>query len=349
VIHKELPADWPIEEDVYTEIESLLEKRPQYVKTLRGLLAAEEKDVRWALWKTQSPTGEGWDYIAGGIAPGRIPTLLQRGIIHRFVNTNSTKLYCLTHPAAVRRAIEEYEKPDEEKAKYQVVLPEIDVEMFSIIEGYSGIKDLFIRSLSNINPTNIMLVGPPASCKSLFLDEIELFVPNTRFIHAALTTKAGMAKMLYLERPFVCLIDEVEKAGEDMREALYTVLETGRIAIQQAGKQIDVRINCRFYVVANSTWRLVDSFEDRFSPLYLPEYTTEEAFGIMVSILTRRENIGYELARTISGALVDREIVNIREAVRVARYSNLARLKTDAEKEREVMAVINTLSKYKRR
>ena len=45
-------------------------------------------------------------------------------------------------------------------------------QLFEDIVGYNEIKELFIRALSADKPIHILLCGPPASAKSLFMQQL---------------------------------------------------------------------------------------------------------------------------------------------------------------------------------
>ena len=47
----------------------------------------------------------------------------------------------------------------------------ISDQLFSNIVGYNDIKKLFRMSLSSEKPVHVLLVGPPASAKTLFMLE----------------------------------------------------------------------------------------------------------------------------------------------------------------------------------
>ena len=45
-------------------------------------------------------------------------------------------------------------------------------KFFSNIVGYSDVKKLLLKSIVSKEPVNILLTGPPSSCKTIFLLEI---------------------------------------------------------------------------------------------------------------------------------------------------------------------------------
>jgi len=93
--------------------------------------------------------------------------------------------------------------------------------IFDSIIGYNDVKELFRKSILSKKQTHILLIGPPASAKSLFLLECDK-IKNSYYILGGTTSKAGMAGMLFDIRPNYLLVDELEK----MKWSDYSVLLT---------------------------------------------------------------------------------------------------------------------------
>jgi Holliday junction DNA helicase RuvB len=73
-------------------------------------------------------------------------------------------------------------------------------QLFNNIVGYNDVKKLFRLSLSSERPVHILLVGPPASAKTLFmLDCIKL--ERSFFTLGSHSTKSGMIDYLFKQRP----------------------------------------------------------------------------------------------------------------------------------------------------
>jgi hypothetical protein len=50
------------------------------------------------------------------------------------------------------------------------------LKVFSRIEGFDDIKEMMLRALESHERAHTLLIGPPASAKSLFMLEIEKFL-----------------------------------------------------------------------------------------------------------------------------------------------------------------------------
>jgi holliday junction DNA helicase RuvB len=77
--------------------------------------------------------------------------------------------------------------------------------LFDEIIGYDHIKKLFQMATTSSEPTHILLTGPPASAKTMFLLSLLNSLKNTYFIDGGNTTKAGIIDYLLANHP-QCLL-----------------------------------------------------------------------------------------------------------------------------------------------
>ncbi len=68
---------------------------------------------------------------------------------------------------------------------------------FHGIIGHADIKRLFCLALRSEEPTHILLTGPPASAKTMFLLSLRQHLNNSCFIDGGSTTKAGIIDYLF--------------------------------------------------------------------------------------------------------------------------------------------------------
>jgi DNA replicative helicase MCM subunit Mcm2 (Cdc46/Mcm family) len=87
------------------------------------------------------------------------------------------------------------------KTVYEIPEPlrvrERALKVFSGIEGLDDIKEMMMRALESPERAHTLLIGPPATSKSLFMLEIEKFMrTKVYFAEGAATTKAGLQKFI---------------------------------------------------------------------------------------------------------------------------------------------------------
>jgi Holliday junction DNA helicase RuvB len=78
------------------------------------------------------------------------------------------------------------------------------------IIGYDHIKRLFRMALDSESTTHVLLTGPPASAKTMFLTSLMRRLKNSYFVDGANSTKAGMIDYLFENRPRYLLVDEID-------------------------------------------------------------------------------------------------------------------------------------------
>ena len=100
-----------------------------------------------------------------------------------------------------------------------------DRSYFDSIIGFDDVKRLFGLSLESEKPVHILLVGPPASAKTLFMLECMKF-NRSYFTLGSHSTKAGMIDYLFKNRPKYLIIDEIEHMPNKDQTALLSLMET---------------------------------------------------------------------------------------------------------------------------
>ena len=214
---------------------------------------------------------------------------------------------------------------------------EVPDDLFSPIEGYEDLKDVFIKSLQADKPVHILLIGKPSTAKTLFLMELERL--GGKMILGGTTSKAGIRDIL-LDTPKILIIDEMEKikSGKDL-SALLTWMESGRVIIAKYMNYQHRTGKGWVFAAANTTKGIPQELLSRFLKFNLREYTREEFIGVCIAVLTKRESVDRELARYITLKLADREYRDVRDTIKVARLSSTTS---------DVDRIIDTMRKYTR-
>src|ERR1051325_8719460 len=111
----------------------------------------------------------------------------------------------------------------------QLTVRERALKTFSKIEGLDDIKEMMLRALESPERAHTLLVGAPASAKSLFMLQIEKYMsPKVYFAEGAATTKAGIQKLVSEnQHKEIIIIDEIDKMPIKDQEGLLTMMERG--------------------------------------------------------------------------------------------------------------------------
>ena len=119
-------------------------------------------------------------------------------------------------------------KPQDE-IEQQLTVRERALKVFSNIEGLDDIKEMLLRALESPERAHTLLVGPPASCKTLFMLQIEKYMsPKVYFAEGAATSKSGLQHFIAENQDKeIIIIDEIDKMPIKDQEGLLTMMERG--------------------------------------------------------------------------------------------------------------------------
>lgn len=143
-------------------------------------------------------------------------------------------------------------------------------------------------------------------------------LPGSFYCLGSATTKAGIAEILYEQRPRILLADEIDKFENKDIAILLSLAETGIVRETKVSKQREVRLNTNIFAAANSTKMMPKELLSRFRVLYLPQYTKEEFIDASTKVLVEREKVAPDLASYIAERAweVSRDV---RETVRIGK------------------------------
>ncbi len=94
---------------------------------------------------------------------------------------------------------------------------------------------LFGMTLESSHNCSILLTGPPASAKTLFLQSL-MKLKDSRFIDCSNATKSGVVDYLFEQRPKYLLLDELDKLSRKDQTFLLNLMETGTVSETKYGR-----------------------------------------------------------------------------------------------------------------
>lgn len=200
-------------------------------------------------------------------------------------------------------------------------------EMFESIIGYDDIKRLFAMSLSSDKPVHILLVGPPASAKTLFMLEC-MKLERSYFTLGSHSTKSGMIDYLFEKRPRYLIVDEIEHMPMKDQTALLSLMETGIVAETKFQKTRNTQMKTWVFATSNGTDRMLTPLLSRFVVLHFKQYSFASFADICTHLLVR-EGVASDVAAAVSDAVWNKlKSKDIRDCIKLGR---LAKTKEDVE------------------
>lgn len=196
-------------------------------------------------------------------------------------------------------------------------------KFFSNVIGYPEIKKLLLRAIISKEPVNVLLTGPPASSKSVFLLDMLQGLEDAYFIDAVGASGAGLIDHLFNNNTKYLLIDEIDKLKKNDQAALLNVMETGIISeTKLKGKTRQKKMKLSIFATSNNVERLSGPLRSRFMVLHLEDYTYEEFREIVGRLLKKRYDMEPEVSEKISlGVWNYMKSKDVRDAIKIAKLT----------------------------
>ena len=199
--------------------------------------------------------------------------------------------------------------------------------LFDSIVGYADVKRLFELSFASEKPVHLLLVGPPASAKTLFMIEC-MKLERSYFTLGSHSTKSGMIDYLFNQRPRYLIVDEIEHMPMKDQTALLSLMETGILAETKFQKTRNTHLKTWVFATSNSTERMLTPLLSRFVVLRFKQYS----FGSFQEVCTHilgREGIQADISASIADVVWTKlKSKDIRDCIKIGR---LAKTKEDVE------------------
>ena len=258
-----------------------------------------------AWWERQDVRAEG----------AALSKLADAGILRRSGRRHPD--YQVVEPDRLARALDAYPMPAA-SAEGPPDRPALPADAFAGISGHAEVQALLRLALGAAKPVHVLLVGPPATGKSLLLEAVAS-CPGATYWLGGTVTKAGLRDLLLAQAAGpVLVLDELDKMGAVDLPALLGVMESGLVTVLQSRRQERVVRPVWVVAGANTTRGLSVELRSRFHERTIAAYTADELCRVMAEVLVAREGVDPELAQEIA-TRCHRRTPNVREAVRVAR------------------------------
>jgi Holliday junction DNA helicase RuvB len=260
----------------------------------------------------------GWSWRHVRIWPATLSRLFKDGYLENVFRSNSFTGYRLTElgkklAEGAREEVLNAMTPDE--------ILGLSESLFEDIIGHDDVKELLRASLMAEKPVHVLLTGPPALAKTLFLWDIEQAGGEKAiWLVGSATSKAGLWDLIAERHPQILLIDELDKMNAADTAALLTMMEGGRLVRAKKGRELDLHNPLWVIAASNRMDILSPELRSRFAIRRLNPYDRAEFLTVVKGVLARRESLSPELADEIAQNL-DGKSQDVRDAIRVARLA----------------------------
>ena len=216
------------------------------------------------------------------------------------------------------------------------ILSSAEEDIFEEVIGYFDIKRFFEMAIAAEEPVHILLVGPPASAKTVFMRSL-LKLSSSYFTDGTNTTKVGMIDYTFENRPKYLLIDEIDKMQNRDQVFLLNLMETGIVSETKHQKTRNMKAKIWVFASGNNSNNLIPALKSRFFIIKLEPYTYQQ-FSEITEQMLMLNGIGVEIAKTTADAVWNKiRSGNIRDCIRIARMTKSLE---------DVNFIVNTYLKY---
>jgi Holliday junction DNA helicase RuvB len=257
----------------------------------------------------------GWSWRHVRIWPATLSRLFKDGYLENVFRSNSYTGYRLSDLGrAIISSGEEVETAQPDKLTWSD-------DLFEDIIGHDDVKELLKACLLAERPVHVLLAGPPALAKTLFLWDIERAAGERAiWLVGSATSKAGLWDLVANRRPQIVLIDELDKMNAADTAALLSMMEGGRLVRAKKGRELNLAYPLKVVAASNRLEILSPELKSRFAIRRLSAYSRSDYLTVVKGVLVRREGLKPELADEVAHRL-DGLSQDVRDAIRVARLA----------------------------
>jgi len=260
----------------------------------------------------------GWSWRHVRVWPATLSRLFKDGCLENVFRSNSYTGYRLTELGRAIVSSSQQEDAAEPDTTQQLDIAE---NIFDDIIGHEDEKELLRACLLAEKPVHVLLAGPPALAKSLFLWDIERAAGERAiWLVGSATSKAGLWDIVADRQPQILLIDELDKMNAADTAALLSMMEGGRLVRAKRGRELNLSNQLTVVAASNRLSMLSPELKSRFAIRTLSAYSREDFLAVVRGVLASRENLDPDTAADIAVRL-DGRTQDVRDAIRVARVT----------------------------
>lgn len=153
-------------------------------------------------------------------------------------------------------------------------------------------------ALESNQDCSILVIGPPASAKTLFLQSL-MKLKDSHFIDCSNASKSGVVDYVFENKPHYLLLDELNKLSRKDQTFLLNLIETGIVSEKKYNRTRMMKINTSVFATSNNVDKIIEPLKSRFFVVKLQAYTYEQFYRIILGLLTSNQ---YDVDEDIANA-----------------------------------------------
>ena len=313
----------------------LLSQHEGWVETLEEALEEERKGHEEEAKGKDGKYGGfgyyGWEWYQVHTPAPTLHKMVTERVIDVVSSTRSGTSYRVRQPEVTSEVIKALKDPGTEMPKE--VLPG---DLLNLVVGHDNIKTIIQYAIEADKPVHLLLTGPPASSKTLFLMELAR-LPESYYCLAQTTSQAGLANLLFTYQPRFLLIDEIDRLTGEHIGVLNSLMATGHISESKFNKTRSMELSTKVFAAGIRINMLPRDLLSRFTQLTFQAYTEQEFIEVSTTVLYTRESVPEDLGEIIAKAIWTKNQLSsdVRACVQIARLCG-----GDKDKAEEILKIL---------
>jgi holliday junction DNA helicase RuvB len=190
-------------------------------------------------------------------------------------------------------------------------------KLFAGIYGCDDIKKPFRMALESDHTYSILITGPPASAKTLFLQSL-MRLKDSHFIDCSNATKSGIVDYVFEHKPKYLLLDELDKLSRRDQTFLLNLIETRMVSETKYNRTRTMEMRTSVFATSNNVEKIIPPLQSRFFIVKMQEYTYKPFCEIIIRLLTSNQyNVDEEISRAAAEAVWITS-KNIRDCIKIS-------------------------------
>ncbi|MGI0046585.1 MAG: hypothetical protein ACREBB_05285 [Nitrosotalea sp.] len=269
----------------------------------------------WTCSKGHTIASTGWVWHEVSNSYLHIQRLLRLGLVKIKYKSNKHTEYRLVNREYISNLLKRsLELKCAKEPSEELVIPD---DLFADVVGYHEVKELLNRVISSQSPVHVLLVGPPASAKTLFQMEMEK-LPGAFFLDGANITRAGLTDFLFSYDIRYLVIDEMEEMNQKDLAALFSFMQTSQLSETKFGRTRTKDMKTWIIGSCNNLSGFSRKLLSRFLRVRFRQYEYEQ-FSEICKFILQKKGLTLELAEKIANLVwSELESKDVRDVVKIA-------------------------------
>lgn len=284
----------------------LLSANPEVRQVVRRALEVEQEG------RAKNQYYLGWEWHEIPLPAQKLRVLVEEGIIKVAYHSRSSTTYQVQDSEVVQEALAAVGEEGQPQAE-ETVIPD---DLFAQIVGHDEVKHWISKSLASPKPVHILLAGPPATAKSMFLEALGS-LPGSQYALGGSSSRAGIADFLLNFRPRYLVIDELDKMQREDFSVLLSLMQSGVVARLKKGMREVEQMVTWVFAGCNRRDKLPPELLSRFVEFQFTPYSREEFIEVAAAVISGPLGKDADLAHYIAERL-SRRTGDVRQAIHVA-------------------------------